>query len=1407
GYENGPYLIKTVYATEQTVIADIIVTPEAYGVDPTGENDSTKGIQKALDDCRTMGGGTVFLPVGQYLVTDTLSLAEGVLLQGDWQDPDLTDTPAYGTVILAKLPALKGEEVFDPTAKPLFLLRSENASNNGLVGLTVFYPDQDITNVKPYGYTVYAPNPGMTVLKDLTFLNSYQGIGVCLGAGYHELLQIQGVHMTALATGYQVKQSNEVGYTYDLNVSPSYWIEAAAPYRCADANALRAFCREYTTAMKFGSLDLNQYTGIRIDGCYTAMLIDTGFWGVLYDVEITDSVYGIVARALTGASGVGIAHASIEADEYAVANYAVSGKPIKLTDVKLTGNGGIHTVDGAFTMVDNTADLSQYEAAYATYQKPSEHLYVADVAGVVGKREDATPAIQDALDAAEKTGGIVYVPRGVYNLYTPLVVPAGVELRGAMAMPARDRAYESGIIPGTVFLSYVTENALITLSEAAGVQGVRIYTLSYDAGTAIDLLKTNDPKVAECVAVRGIGAGVYAVNVVISGGFIGIDFTDCDNHLVKDAYGCAFLNFVRAGGKNGNINSVLCNMTFTMRQPFMLRGLVDADLCNEGAWAVYSVEGNATAKATVRDELLRQYCDTVYLVNAENEKLNNVFMYGGRAIVVADSSTVTGINVTTDWQGIYPMFVLKNESDGVFFNAVRTSGSSHELDKTSSLSVYNRLFNIYHNEPTYHSASGYEETRGGELLEELTLLNCDSVSGTQGVVLNTDATYIKQGKGSLKHDGKVPTQWLTATFDPVDTAELGDEQLYLHMWMWVDDPHGLQWSGQIELKTATGTYWNWGTTQNLTQEGWNEILLPIPRRGETAPVFTGLSIKVDHSPLNHYPNVYLDDISVCTVLPYSESMMQEANGAKSYVERDPSYTEDAKRVMINNCDTLDGLSEAAQAITTLNRDPAFIKEGKGSLKVSVRPQLLYEQSIPATDIGDMEHVGYLHMWVYVENASLFSSSGQIELTSSGIFDLGEKGWNIATIKQNGWNELYLPLKDATSKGTPAFNGSAVNYLRMYVNVPSAATIYIDDIYVCNIPGATYDESNTIEAGNAAQLAEGLPMLHNCDTEIGITKATLNEDPAYVKTGSGSLRAPDVGSDKLVFGLPEAQDISAYMDGYLHVSVYVEDASRLSWGQFELTSSGTCDKDEIGWLVPNYVKQDGWNEVYLPMEKASKLGAFDPKSCNFMRVYVLWDDGGNSPLMYFDDIRLVAKEDYTEGDAPAPSDPTPADPKPQEPEEPVYIAPLIILDGESIVDGLEKVTLDHSLVKEGSGSLRAPDQGQDKLLYIIPEPLDATDYMNGYLHISVYVEDASLLSWGQIELTSSGKYDEQELGWLVPNYIKEDGWNDLYLPISKASRGGEFDPKNCNYLRIYVICDSGTYPPMYFDDIYLTATKP
>lgn len=62
---SSPRIIDTVYETDDVVIADIVPTEDGYAVSNDGIGDSTAGIQKALNDCKQNGGGTVYPPGGQ----------------------------------------------------------------------------------------------------------------------------------------------------------------------------------------------------------------------------------------------------------------------------------------------------------------------------------------------------------------------------------------------------------------------------------------------------------------------------------------------------------------------------------------------------------------------------------------------------------------------------------------------------------------------------------------------------------------------------------------------------------------------------------------------------------------------------------------------------------------------------------------------------------------------------------------------------------------------------------------------------------------------------------------------------------------------------------------------------------------------------------------------------------------------------------------------------------------------------------------------------------------------------------------------------------------------------------------------------------------------------------------------
>ena len=1075
-HPHGPYLVETVYPSEQVIIANVIATHHPFDADPTGERDSTAAIQAALDACYAMGGGTVFLPVGHYLVTDTVRIPYGVVLQGDWQDPDTVDEPAYGTVILARPRPLESAVLGDPTEGVLFELMHEGDGNNGLIGLTVFYPEQDIHAVKRYGYTVYGDRPRMVMLRDLTFLNSYQGIGACLGKdGTHELLQVENVRMTVLTMGYKAKRSREVGYTRSLTVSPRYWAQAAEAFACTDPVALRDYCRANTIGIEFESLDLNQYTNIVIESCHTALLSCTGFWGTFYGVDIRDCVYGLVAQDVCGVNGILLANATIEADKYAVANYAVRQGGIKLAGVKATGGGGFACVNGAHIETD---EIGRFYPSLLGSKGPlvrvAMRLFVADIERLDGQTVDAAPAIQAALDGAAATGGIVYLPHGVYHVYSPLTVPTGVELRGAMPMPVRDKGAAEGLIPGTVLLSYVDDGDFITLSDRSGIQGVRIFYPAYDATTALELLKTGDGVVDRCVAIRGRGAYVYAKNVVVSGAMVGIDFTGCDVHSIERAFGCAFHRFIRAGGVMGSIGCVLCNMTFTTRQPFVVRGMYDPARCNAERWQLHGYE-TAQSFTIIRDLVLRSYCDTVELIDAEEETLDNVFMYGCRRMLRTTRSIATCSNVTSDWQSGESMFLVGDYSTVVAFNPLRTSGRSHECDGTSSLTVYNRIVNSDISEPTLRVSPRRARTdlTPGYEMERVELFSTESTDGIEGVTLNTDPSYIKKGSASLKHEGEGSLVF-DAHFAPVDATVLGVGAKCLHMSVWIEHTIHHVWNDRSRItltdRSGKGTVFEWSTTSFVTAPGWNELYLPLHsglsgvQTNASIAALSELRMTLAYNGLGIYPDVYIDDVYMCTIdLHPTTTEDVDSSDMEDYVMPDPVTVEHPTRILIEDGETLAHVISAAAR----NTDPAFVKEGSASIRSLTEDQVKLELRFPDTDATEYKDYGFLHMWLYVEDVAEIGAGGQIELCSGGDKDAGERFWTTTSyVKHSGWNELWLPIhRSAISGAKPPHDPSHINYIRVYTSSRRTPAMYFDDIYLCNKADASvYDASNTRHVG-------------------------------------------------------------------------------------------------------------------------------------------------------------------------------------------------------------------------------------------------------------------------------------------------------------------------------------------------------
>ncbi|MBE6974330.1 MAG: hypothetical protein E7436_02430 [Ruminococcaceae bacterium] len=663
---NGPWVIHTLYDTDDVVVADIIVDPAHYDVDPTGKEDSSIGIQRALNDARKMDGGTVWLPAGQYRITRALNVPAFVTLRGDWQDPDVGTE--YGTVLLMDIPAV------DENYKSGSINISGSA---GVMGLTVYYPNQSLENVQPYPFTFYVNGLGdgymLQSIVNCTLLNSYKGIGACVQEGTpHEMMTVENVKGTVLCLGAEVYNQADVGTWKDVAFTPDYWADAPEAFAPPKRSELAAYTRENATGLKLGDLEWTQFAHIRLSDFKTGIHIVTGkriqFAGSIYDAHVTNCGTALLADNMDDRWGTVIARSVLSGDQSLINN---TGGQFRLAGV---------TLEGSFSgdiLIDDTDPDEFAPVPHRAPEKPNPLLTVAVLEE--GGKTDVSQALQEALDSMAESGGIVYVPAGLYRLDAPVTVPAGVELRGASSVAQREQSMNSD---GTLFLVCPTtysnavdaalSKALVTLDgDNAGIRGVRF--LYPDNITAA---ATGGSIQCSAYTVRGKGAGVYAINVAITGGYYGIDFKTCDRHIIKRFVGSCVNNAMYVGGRDGLVEGCLQNgNTF----------------CRMGVSQQYVTSvPEAQVFELVFDPILRQTSVFIRVQKgAQGQTVFNSFAYGVKTFL-SSGGDVTVFNVGADNVGSgSPMLELWDGSAHVT-NMMRYNGVSYTCNG-ARLVLHNRL--------------------------------------------------------------------------------------------------------------------------------------------------------------------------------------------------------------------------------------------------------------------------------------------------------------------------------------------------------------------------------------------------------------------------------------------------------------------------------------------------------------------------------------------------------------------------------------------------------------------------------------------------------------------------------------------------------------------------------------------
>lgn len=343
-------VVHTRFPTHDVVIANAVATQPPFNAPADGRTDATAAIQKALNAVAKAGGGVVFLPAGRYFCRGHLTIPQSVTLRGDWRAPTRQKARVGGTILMPVADAGQAR------GKPFIRLRG----GTGIFDLTIFYPRQRPRHIVAYPWTLESSN-SQVMVKDVTLVNSYQGIGFAKTTAKHTICQVYG---TPLKQGIWVHECVDIGRIEDTHFSPRYWLQAGLTSFGKDqASALKRRLMNHGTGLTIERSDWEYAFDLTVHGYHRGVVMNGNTNGVYYQLNVTGNQIGYQVRK-ANIYGLAISNSRLGGSAAALAAGPEFTGSIQLNNCVLIGtNGPAATLAGSGRMSLQNCTFSRWRRA------------------------------------------------------------------------------------------------------------------------------------------------------------------------------------------------------------------------------------------------------------------------------------------------------------------------------------------------------------------------------------------------------------------------------------------------------------------------------------------------------------------------------------------------------------------------------------------------------------------------------------------------------------------------------------------------------------------------------------------------------------------------------------------------------------------------------------------------------------------------------------------------------------------------------------------------------------------------------------------------------------------------------------------------------------------------------------